>query len=77
MGSSETYTASEARSNFSEIISKAIYNGPVVITRGRDAVAVVPLELLNKLAEIEAQNDENLAEEAMDEYNKKGGKRFS
>lgn len=70
---SDTYTASEARTKFSEIINKAIYKGPVVITRGEDAVAVVPIALLNILMELEVKSDTSEAKKALKEYREKGG----
>lgn len=73
MKTCETYTATEARENLSEIINTALYRNPVIITRHKQAVAVVPLALLQKLTDLEAKNDANLAEKALKEYNTKGG----
>lgn len=73
MKTCETYTATEARENLSEIINTALYRNPVIITRHKQAVAVVPLELLQKLTDLEAKNDANLAERALKEYDATGG----
>ena len=74
MPTCETYTASEARDKFSEVISKAIYRGPVVIKRNeKEKVAVVSLSLLELLTQIEALIDTERAEKALDEYEKTGG----
>ena len=73
MPTQETYTASEARIKMKEIINTAIYQGPVVITRGNDAVAVVTLDLLNRIAELEAKYDAEMADRALNEFKNKGG----
>lgn len=69
-----TYTASEARSKFSDIFNEAHYGKPVVINKQGRKVAVVPLELLDRLAELEAWVDSVHAEKALNEFHKQGGR---
>jgi prevent-host-death family protein len=74
MRETTTYTVTEARENFSEVISKAIYGGPVFIRRNkRERVAVVSAHLLDLLAHIEALIDTEKAQKALTEYETKGG----
>lgn len=73
MPACEKYTASEARKNLSEVINTAIYKGPVVITRGKHSVAVIPLELLRILTELEAKSDVSEAKTALLEFEERGG----
>ncbi|WP_336801583.1 type II toxin-antitoxin system Phd/YefM family antitoxin [Kaistia sp. MMO-174] len=73
MKNCETYTASEARENLSEIINKALYKNPVIITRRKEAVAVIPLELLNRITDLEAKYDAELAATSLEEFDKTGG----
>lgn len=68
------YTATEARSNFSDVLNQAIFDGPVVIRKGKKhAVAVVTMELLETLLDIEAKLESETATAALKEYDEKGG----
>jgi prevent-host-death family protein len=68
-----TYTASEARLNFAEIMDKAIFEGPVFVTRRSKTVAVVSADLLRVLTDIEALMDNEKAREALKEFLQQGG----
>ena len=54
-----SYTASEARENFSDIISLVAYGKErqTVSRRGKEIVALVPIEDLRRLEELEDQED--------------------
>ena len=69
-----TYTASEARTKFSDIFNEAHYGKPVVINKQGRKVAVVSLELLERLAELEAWVDSVHAQESLDEFRQRGGR---
>ena len=68
-----TFTATAARNNFSEIFNQAHYGGGVLIEKHGKRVAVVPLDLLDRLAELEAFIDSAEAQKALDEFHKLGG----
>ncbi|MEE4012084.1 type II toxin-antitoxin system prevent-host-death family antitoxin [Roseibium sp. FZY0029] len=68
-----TYTASEARSKFSDIFNEALYGKPVVINKHGKQVAVVSLALLDRLAELEAYVDSLDAQKALEEFHSQGG----
>jgi prevent-host-death family protein len=67
------FTASEARSRFSEVFDAAYHDGPVIIRKNSKSVAVVNIELLQLLAAIEDAHDAAKAKEAMAEYLREGG----
>lgn len=70
----KTYTATEARNNFSEIINEAIYKGPVFVKRNKkQKVAIISEELFRILTELEALLDSGDAKEAFEEFLKRGG----
>lgn len=69
-----TYTATEARQKFAEIFNQALYGDPVVIDKQGKKVAVIPLELLDRLAELEAQIESKKAQKALDEFQSQGGR---
>lgn len=69
-----TYTATEARTKFADIFNEALYGKPVVIDKHGRKVAVVPLALLDRLAELEAWCDSVHAQEALEEFRQKGGR---
>ena len=73
MDEPRTYTASEARNNFSDLIDTAIHEGPVFVTKRKKTVAVVSLEYLKALTELEAQFDTEKARESLKEFFKQGG----
>lgn len=68
-----TFTATEARNNFSDIFNQAHYGGGVLIEKHGKRVAVVPIEILDRLAELEALIDSTEAQRALDEFHSKGG----
>lgn len=69
-----TYTATEARNKFADIFNEALYGKPVVIDKQGRKVAVVPLTLLERLAELEAWIDSIQAQEALNEFMQQGGR---
>lgn len=74
MDGARTYTASEARNNFSDIIESAIHGEPVLVTKRKRTVAVVSVEYLKALTDLEARFDSEKAQQALDEFQKMGGK---
>lgn len=74
MNGMRTYTASEARTHFADIINEAIYGKPVVIQRHKNQVAVVPIAFLERMAELEAFIDSNDAQIALEEFRQRGGR---
>jgi prevent-host-death family protein len=64
---SNKLTASEARQNFSDILSRAEYRGErVIVHRGKKAVAaVVPIEDVELLEKLEDEIDVAAAHEAL------------
>lgn len=68
-----TFTATEARKNFSEIFNQAHYGGGVLIEKHGKCVAVVPLEILERLAALESLIDSTEAQRALEEFYSKGG----
>jgi len=69
-----TYTATEARTKFSDIVNEALWGKPVVIDRQGRKVAVVPIAVLERLAELEAFVDSAQAQEALEEFQSSGGR---
>jgi prevent-host-death family protein len=74
MSSLTTYTATEARTKFADIFNEALYGKPVVIDKQGRRVAVVPLTVLERLAELEAWVDSSHAQEALEEFREMGGR---
>ena len=66
--------ASEARNNFSSTLNRVAYGKDRVVLhrRGKDLVAIVPVEDLQLLEELEARVDLDEARAAMKEADKKG-----
>lgn len=69
----KTYKATEARQNFSEIIDKAVHDGPVFVERRRQRVVILRAEHFDELVSREAHRDANAADEALRDYLKNGG----
>lgn len=69
-----TYSATEARNKFADIFNEAHYGKPVVIDRNGKKVAVVSMELLERLAELEACIDSKDAQTALEEFRQSGGR---
>jgi len=68
-----TFTATEARNNFSDVFNQAHFGGGALVQNRGRKVAVIPLELLERLAELEAVFDQMDAQEALAEFRKQGG----
>ncbi|WP_141245347.1 type II toxin-antitoxin system prevent-host-death family antitoxin [Mesorhizobium sp. WSM4313] len=66
-------SASEARSKFSEVFDAAYYGNPVVVRKHSKTVAIISMELLESLADLEAKNDTLKARRALKEFLKTGG----
>ena len=73
-GVPKTYSASEARSKFSDLFNEAFYGGPVIIRKSSKSVAVVSLEMLAALTDDESQADAKRAREALKEFLSEGGR---
>jgi len=67
------FTASEARANFGDVFNAAFYGGAAVVTNHSKSVAVVSIEFLNALTELEALADIERAKQSMREFNMSGG----
>ena len=67
------FTATEARSKFSEVFDAAFHEGPVIIRRNSKSVAMVSMDLLKLLAEFEETLDTRKADKALAEFLKEGG----
>lgn len=61
--------ASEARKDFSEVLNRVAYKGERIVLhrRGKDAAALIPVEDLARLEELEDAMDVQAAEEALEE----------
>lgn len=66
-------SASEARSKFSEVFDAAYHGSPVVVRKHSKTVAIISMELLESLADLEARNDTEKARRALKEFLKSGG----
>ncbi|THF55811.1 type II toxin-antitoxin system Phd/YefM family antitoxin [Ollibium composti] len=66
-------SASEARSKFSEVFDAAYHGNPVVVRKHSRTVAIISMELLQSLAELEAKRDSEKARKALREFLKEGG----
>ncbi|WP_417463257.1 type II toxin-antitoxin system Phd/YefM family antitoxin [Kordiimonas sp.] len=73
----KTYTASEARNNFSDLFNEAFYGGPVIIRKSAKSVAVVSLEMLAALTDEESQEDAKKARESLKEFLSEGGRSWT
>lgn len=74
---SKTYTATEARNNFSELFDEAHFGGTVVVRKRHRRVALVSIEFMERaerLLEIEAMLEAEAAQRSLDEFHEKGGK---
>ena len=70
-----SYTVSEARNNFGDVLNRVAYTEqPAVITKhGSQRVAIVPYRLLELLTRLEAVIDLQKAEKALNEFEANGG----
>jgi prevent-host-death family protein len=72
-----TYTATEARKNFSEIVDAAHFGERVLVRKRDRCVAVVSIEFMEhveKLLELEAALETEAAQKALEDFHSKGGK---
>lgn len=72
-----TYTATEARKNFSDIFDAAHFGEKVFVQKRDRCVAVVSIaffERAERLLEIEATLEAEAAQRSLDEFYEKGGK---
>ena len=70
-----TYTVSEVRDNFAEVMNRVTYaeQAAVITKNGKEKVAIVPYRLLELLTRIEAAFDLEGAQKALDDFNSNGG----
>lgn len=68
-----TYSATDARAKFSDLFDEAFYKGPVIVRKNSKQVAVVSMELLRELIEVEVSEDARRAQEALKEFLSEGG----
>lgn len=68
-----TYSATEARQQFSDLFDEAFYKGPVIVRKNSKRVAVVSMELLKELIDVEVGEDAQRAQEALREFLQQGG----
>jgi len=73
MNTGRTYTASQARENFSEVFDTAIHEGPVFVRKRQKEVVVMSSDLLHFLTDVEAMLDNEKARKALREFLQKGG----
>jgi prevent-host-death family protein len=71
----QTYTVSEARDNFAEVMNRVTYGeqAAVITKNGKEKAAIVPYRLLALLTRIEAALDLEKAQEALDDFESNGG----
>lgn len=75
--STKTYAATEARAKFSDIFDEAYFGERVIVTKRDRQVAVVSMTLLrtiDRLLEIEADQEAKAAQVALEEFQSEGGK---
>jgi prevent-host-death family protein len=70
----ETLSTAEARSRFSEVVNRAAYGKEriVLARRGKELVAVIPIEDLELLEYVEEKVDLELARQALAEAHEEG-----
>lgn len=68
------WTTTKARSSLSELVSRVVFRGERVVLsrRGKPAAAIVPLEDLELLEELEGRMDLDAARKALAEAKEKG-----
>lgn len=73
----KTYAATEARAKFSDIFDEAYFGEHVLVTKRDRQVAIVSVEFLEmaeRLIQQEAKKEVKAAQEALTEFQSKGGK---
>lgn len=75
MESANTFTVTDAREKFADVVSSVAYSRrPAVITKnGKKAVAVVPYDVLELFAKLEALIDISKADAALADFETSGG----
>jgi prevent-host-death family protein len=68
-----TYSATTARQRFSDLFDEAFYKGPVIVRKNSKSVAVVSMELLKELLDVEVGEDAKRAQQALREFLSEGG----
>lgn len=66
-------TASEARNNFAEVFDQAYHEGPVIVRKHSKSVAMIRLDQLESLWQLEAKLDSLKADRALAEFLNEGG----
>ena len=77
MLATKTYTATEARRNFSDLFDAAHFGVRVLVRKRDRCVAIISMELMErveKLLQIEAELEADTAQKALSEFQSKGGK---
>ncbi|WP_425039379.1 type II toxin-antitoxin system Phd/YefM family antitoxin [Primorskyibacter sp. S187A] len=72
-----TYTATEARKNFADLIDAAHFGEKILVQKRDRCVAVVSMEFIERverLLEIEAALEAEAAQRSLNEFYEKGGK---
>lgn len=64
------YAASKARSNFSDLFNEAYYSDPVIVTKHGRSVAVISLDMLERLYELEANAGREKVDRALSEFDR-------
>ena len=70
-----TYTVSEVRENFAEVMNRVTYSEQtaVITKNGKEKAAIVPYRLLALLTRIEAVFDLEGAQKALEDFHSNGG----
>ncbi len=71
--------ASEARSDFADVLNRVAYRGERIVLnrRGKDVAAIVSVEDLKLLEQLEDERDLKAARAALKEADKKGTKKLA
>ncbi len=71
--------ASEARSDFADVLNRVAYRGERIVLhrRGKDVAAIVSVEDLKLLEQLEDERDLKMARAALKEAEKKGTKKLA
>jgi prevent-host-death family protein len=74
MGHVKTFKASEARANFADLFDEAFHEKTTIVITKRDkSVALVPIDVLRILTELDASLDIEAATKSLEEFMSKGG----
>lgn len=67
------FTATEARAKFSDVFNQAHYGDGVLVEKQGKKVAVIPIDVLQRLAELEELIDNLNAKDSLGEFQQMGG----